>query len=299
MPDPVFIAGVDSQIGTALEAQLRRDGRAVIGSTRRRASTADRVHLDLSEPPQRWQLPDDCPVTFLLAGMTALAQCEAEPELTRRVNVEHTLSLAHAMAARGSHVVFVSTNLVLSGAVPDAPTSAPIEPQCAYARQKADVEQALLASGMSTSVLRITKLAETLTPLLTNWAGELTAGRAIKPFSDLVCAPLRSDDLIAAMLRIGDARSTGIVHVGARPDLGYDQIAVRLAKLLGIDQGLVRPTTSAAAGVSLLAKPRYTTLDTSATEASLGLPSLHSEAALDALLAQVRDAISGHKDRDN
>ena len=299
MHGPVLIVGADSQIGAALETALHQSGRPVIGTTRRNRAAENRLHLDLSKAPDRWQLPENCAVTYLLAGITSLAQCEAEPELTRRINVEHTLALANTMAARGSHVVFVSTNLVLSGTMPAAPTTAPIEPQCAYAQQKADVERELLGYGISASVLRITKLAETLTSLLSNWAKDLSAGRSIAPFSDLVCAPLASDDLITAMLRLGEARKTGIFHIGARPDVSYDEIARRLAKALGAAPDLVRPITSTDAGVTLLAKPRFTTLETSSTEALLGLAPLHSDGAIDAAIDNVLRAISDHTDRGN
>lgn len=297
MQDTVFIVGADSNIGAALEAGLHRRGYSVIGTTRRLPAASGRIHLDLSEAPDRWQLPDGCAVTYLLAGVTSLAQCETEPELTRRINVDHTVSLAGAMAARGSHVVFLSTNLVLSGTTPDAPTAAKVEPQCAYARQKAEVEDALLNNGISASILRITKLAETLVPLLSTWATELTAGRPIAPFSDLVCAPLGRDDLIEAMLRLGEARKTGLFHIGARPDISYDDIAKRLAHSLGVAEGLVRPTTSVAAGVTLLANPPFTTLNTSASEVLLGLSPLQSDTAIDAVLADVHRVTSDRTDR--
>jgi dTDP-4-dehydrorhamnose reductase len=294
MQDPVFIVGADSQIGLALEARLRHDGRAVIGTTRRRPS-AGRLHLDLSDPPDRWHLPNRCSVTFLLAGITSLAQCESAPDLTRRVNVAHTLALARAMAARGSHVVFISTNLVLSGAKPDAPASAEIAPQCAYARQKADVEQALLSSEIPASILRITKVAETLSALLSGWAAELVEGRPIAPFTDLVCAPLRCDDVIEALIRLGTTVKTGLFQIGARPDMRYDEIAMRLAEALGVSDDLVRPTSSAQAGVTLLTRPRFTTLQTEATEAQLALPALHSYNAIAGVIAGVSRAISDRK----
>jgi dTDP-4-dehydrorhamnose reductase len=284
---PLLTVGADGLIGAALEARLRAEGGNVIATTRRPSPPPGRIRLDLADAPERWQLPDVCGVTWLLAGMTSLAQCEADPELTRRINVDHTLALARMMGDRGSHIVFVSTNLVTSGTLPDVPLTAEIAPQCEYGRQKADVERALLESGLSASILRITKVAETLGPLLRSWALELTQGRPIAPFSDLVCAPIRLADVIDALTRLGELRMTGLFHVGARPDLRYDQIAGALAAKLGVSSDLVHPTTSTVAGVTLLARSRFTTLQTDASEAQLGLPPCSADVALDHMLAEV------------
>jgi dTDP-4-dehydrorhamnose reductase len=284
---PLLVVGAAGQIGAALEARLLRDGRNVIATTRQPSPAPGRIRLDLADAPEQWQLPDCCDVTWLLAGITSLAQCQADPDLTRRVNVDHTLALARMMSDRGSHIVFVSTNLVTSGMRPDIPLTAEIAPQCEYGQQKADVERALLGSGMSASVLRITKVAETLGPLLRNWARELTQGRSIAPFSDLVCAPIRLADVLEALTRLGELRMTGLFHIGARPDLRYDQIASALAAKLGVAGDLVRPTTSTAAGVPLLACPRFTTLQTDASEAQLGLQPCRADTALEGMLSDV------------
>jgi dTDP-4-dehydrorhamnose reductase len=282
-----LIVGADSQIGRTLHTKLRAEGRTVLGTTRREQSTTDhRIHLSLSDEPATWRLPERCEVTFLLAGVTSLSSCEADPDTTRLINVSRTIALARMMRERGSYLVFISTNLVLSGKNAYSPVSETLSPQCEYGRQKADVEQQLLASSTG-AVLRITKVAESLLPLLRQWAVQLKQGQPIAPFSDLVCAPLAREDLIHALTRIADIRPTGLLHIGARPDVRYDEIALKLASFLDAPNYLVQPTTSMKAGFVLPARPRFTTLDTAGTEALLGLYPLDSKIALAQALASL------------
>lgn len=218
--------------------------------------------------------------------MTSMQDCAARPDLSERVNVAAPVALARRLAADGARIVFVSTNLVLDGETPFARLDAPRRPQTLYAAQKARVETALLEDGPPVAaVLRITKVAETLLPLLGRWAQDLAAGRIVRPFSDLVCAPLRLAALVEALVRLGAAPRPGLHHFGADRDVAYAEIARCLAAALGRDPALVEPTTAAAAGVRLPAAPRHTTLDSTPTLAHLGLPQERTDAALDGLFA--------------
>lgn len=286
-----LIVGADSRVGSAIETKFLVDGRRCIGTTRRHPTPAGRIYLDLSDPPKSWRLPDHCDVTFLLAGITSLAQCEAEPELTRQVNVNRTIELARMLGARCSQVIYISTNLVFSGDVPDVDAYSALSPQCHYARQKAEVEQTLMESGMPVSIVRVTKVAETLRDLLWSWAVDLIQDRPICPFSDLVCAPCSMDDLINSLIRIGDIRKTGLFQLGGGPDIRYDEIARRLAQSLNVRQELVRPTTSIAAGVNLPAKPRYTTMQTAPPDMQHELPAVHSDVAIGMVVNDVTRTI--------
>ena len=79
------------------------------------------------------------------AAVTAQAACESAAENACLVNVEAPKMLARAAMDAGSHVVFLSTNLVLGGGGPFLGTAAPLAPVGAYARMKAEAERTLQA----------------------------------------------------------------------------------------------------------------------------------------------------------
>jgi len=166
--------------------------------------------------------------------------CEQNPATSHLVNVEHTLALARDLAAQGAHVIFASTNLVFDGRASFMAPNAPVSPQTSYARQKAEVEAALLSTG-GASILRISKVVETLRPLIESWAGDLLAQRVIHPFSDRACSPVRLDHVVSAFQLLGERRHAGLYQLGGARNITYAEIAFQLAAHMGAPADLVQP----------------------------------------------------------
>lgn len=261
-----LIIGADSLIGAALAGSLAATGHEVVRTSRR--GTAGAIPFDLSADPLGQPLPSG-DVAYILAGMTSQVACEADPLLSRTVNVSHTIALAQRLAQAGAHVAIVSTNLVLDDSRPFAPADSPHSPQGLYAAQKAEVENALQRLGEQAAILRITKLAETLTPLLLRWRAGLLAGGTIEAFTDLVCAPLPLEAVTTALRRIGERRLAGVFQIGAAPDISYADIAAMLVEALDLPADKVTPIDSRSRGIQLSSRPRHTTLDTCTGEAAL------------------------------
>jgi dTDP-4-dehydrorhamnose reductase len=274
-----LVAGGDGLIGRALVEHLADRNIPVLATTRHRGARPDRLHLDLAENPDQWVLPSRISTAYLLAGTTNMAACESDMAETRRINVTNTLALAGQLRDRGGHVVVVSTNLVHAGTTPFATIDRPVAPQNTYAAQKTEVERALLEAG-NASILRITKIAESIENLATQWAANLVWGKPVQPFSDLVCAPVALTQVIDVLTELGRRRESGIYQFGADRDVSYPEIAVMLADRIGVDRSLVRPVSSRDAGVRLAACPAYTTLESAATFCALGIGAWPVEKAL-------------------
>jgi dTDP-4-dehydrorhamnose reductase len=251
---------------------LLRAGKTVNETSRRpdRVS-AKRIFLDLAQDVSDWQQPGEAAVAYLCAGVSALDRCAGEPGATSRVNVDNTVALARRLVDRGVFVVFLSTNLVFDGARPWRNADEAVCPRTEYGRQKAEAERQLLAFGDSVAVVRLTKVLGRSQPLMAGWIEALQRGRVIRPFSDLVLAPVSLSFAIEAVCRIGELRPRGIVQVSGGEDVPYEWVARRIAQRMGECGELVRPLTSREAGVSLEAVPSYTTLDTGRLRRDLGL----------------------------
>ncbi|MGU9982505.1 sugar nucleotide-binding protein [Phreatobacter sp. HK31-P] len=276
-----LIIGAESLIGATLAQRLAAAGHEVFRTSRR--GSAGTISFDLALTPQSQTLPA-VDTAYILAGITSQAACEADPDLSRTVNVSHTIALAEALAAAGSRIAIVSTNLVLGDSRPLAPADSPYDPQGLYAAQKAEVESALLRLGDRAVILRITKLAETLTPLLSRWRDSLLAGETIEAFTDLVCAPLPLNTVTTALQRMGERGLVGILQIGATPDISYADIATLLASEIGARPEQVEPIDSRSRGIVLASRPRHTTLDTRRTEAVLDLPAQDASTVVQRLI---------------
>jgi dTDP-4-dehydrorhamnose reductase len=280
-----LIVGASSRVGIALRSSLTARSWRVTGTDRRQASPTD-LCLDLAHLPRLTCLPSDIDVVFLLAGVTSIAACEANPSDTDIINVQAPAEIARHYASIGVRAVMVSTNLVFDGNVENASQTAPYAPSCVYGRQKVALEQILLSLSPQCAVLRVTKIAETLAPLLMGWKAALANHQRVNAFQDLHCCPLRLADAVACLVAVAETELAGIVHCSGERDVNYLNIALRLADYLGVTSELVIGSTSHEAGVTITA-PRHTRLDMTGFCDRFGFMPLDTDATLAAVFAGI------------
>lgn len=267
-----FIVGGDGILGRAL-LERHCEARLPVVATTRRPSGAlgDWIWLDLATDLSDWQPPSAIGAAYLLAAITSQAACHADPEGADRVNVENTVLVARRLRAAGAHVVFASTNQVFDGTRPFRRTDEPTAPVTIYGRFKAAAEERLLALAGGVAVIRFGKVIHPANKMLRDWIAALTAGRPIAPFSDAVIAPVPLAMAIDSLRRLGEGRHAGLYQLSASADVSYADIARHLARRLGMDTALVRPTTTAAAGWQGEPFPQHTTLDSTALTNAVGV----------------------------
>lgn len=280
--DAWLVVGGDGLIGRALARRLDGEGRTVLATTRRHGcAAARRPHLELAQDPSAWTPPQPVSVAFLLAAAANQLSCCADPAASRRINVDHTVALARRLVELGAFVVFTSTNLVFDGEEARYQTCAAPHPTSEYGRQKAEAEQALLALVPRVAVVRLTKVLAAEMPLIGRWVESLKAGQPVEAFTDLICAPMPVDFVAEALARIGAQGKGGLFHLSGADEVSYADLARSLARRLGVDGALVRPTTSTAAGVTLQSLPKHSSLDAQDVAESFSLPPPHLDAVIE------------------
>jgi len=261
-----LVVGADSTIGGELLRSLKADGRPALGTSRRPGRPG--MYLDLADPPQRWQGPPVA-VAYLCAAVTRLDDCQRDPQGTARVNVAGTLHLAQLLASQGASLVFLSTNHVFDGARPFRRIDEEVSPLNEYGRQKAEAERCLRMLGQ-TAILRLTKVLGGPNPLFAGWARSLVRGERIRPFHDLVVAPVPLHCVCSVLRQLGAEQRSGIWHLSGDRDLSYAEAAFLGASVLGANSKLIEPTAMRSQPHAEQS-PRYTTLDVSPLPQALGV----------------------------
>ncbi|MFH1148463.1 MAG: sugar nucleotide-binding protein [Pseudomonadota bacterium] len=267
-----LVVGADGLIGRALADGLASKEYHVLETTRRVDYLSEnRIFLDLCGNSPKWLPP--CPIfaAYLCAGVSSLESCRTKPAHTALVNVHNTVQLATLLAARGTFIVYPSSNLVHDGCLPFRKIDDPVCPQSEYGRQKAEVEKKLLALGERASIVRMTKVIGKDTPLLKGWIQKLRKGKEIHPFSDMAMAPVPLHSVINVLIGVVELRLSGIVQISGERDITYEEAARYIAWRLGVDANLVQPVSSKERGLPREAVPSSTTLDMTRLQKELGI----------------------------
>jgi len=157
------------------------------------------------------------------------------------------------------------------------------------ADQKAQAEYALSEALSDQSdawcIVRLTKVLAPHTPPLPHWSRDLSAGRPIHPFADLIFAPISCQFAARALVRVAEARLPGRFHLSGKENLSYADFAIQTVAAMGLPAELVQPTTAVAAGVRIAFQPRFSALGMARTEARLDIAPQPADSVVADLLA--------------
>jgi dTDP-4-dehydrorhamnose reductase len=298
-----LVVGGDSLVGGGLLRALEGRGHAVLASTRRRDTLAERRVLLDFESDVPFRMPAGIDYAFVVAAATNYDRCERDP-LAHQINVVLTPRLVASLLEQRVFVTFISTNSVFGGERPWPHEEDPHLPGIAYAKQKAEAEKTIRAEARRLgaedrlNIVRLTKILDVDTPPLPNWFSAWGRGETIQPFSDLTFAPMSVRFVGNALATIGEKRISGDLHLSGAQNVSYVDLATELAGRLGIEAHLIAPTTAEEKGVNIPFKPRFSGLGMRRTTELSGVtPQTIAEVAKD-LAAQhiARTSIETRRD---
>lgn len=164
------------------------------------------------------------------AALSRSSECEANPKLARKLNVEVTALLAELAA--DIPLFFLSTDLVFDGRTGNYDESAPVNPLSVYAETKATAEQVILANPRHT-VLRLS-LNGGASPTGDRGFNEQMrrawqAGQTVKLFTDEFRCPIPAEVTARAIWELAARNQPGLYHLAGSERLSRWQIGRLLA----------------------------------------------------------------------
>jgi cupin fold WbuC family metalloprotein len=270
-----LLFGGDSEIGAATYRSLKKEGRAVMATTRRRdAVSSERPYFDILNSLDDWSLPPETEAACIFLGVARLRDCAANPAKSALINVTQSLRLVDKLLAKGVYVVLLSSNQVFDGQSADVKVDSPVCPISEYGRQKAEVEAAIrqrMARGAAIAILRLSKVLTSNSPLIESWIQSLSKGLPIEAFADMTVAPVPADTVTAAVAALLDAKMPGVFQLSGPRDIAYAEVGHHLARKLGANLDLVVPVSAYSAGMPKGSTPLYTTLNSSTLRDKFGI----------------------------
>ena len=164
------------------------------------------------------------------AALSKSPECEANPALARKVNVEATALLAELAA--GIPLIFLSTDLVFDGRTGNYDESAPVNPLSVYADTKVAAEQIVLGNPRHT-VLRLSLNGGT-SPTGDRGFNELMrrawqSGTLLRLFTDEFRSPMPAAVTARAIWDLAAHEEPGLYHLAGSERLSRWQIGQLLA----------------------------------------------------------------------
>ncbi len=281
----LLVTGVSGLLGLNL-AWLTRDRFQVTGVLRGKRAVASAgasaaaavactpfevLEADLTQPEEVERVLDRAQPDLIIhcAALTDVDLCERYPEEAWRTNAWLPGELAKAAAQRGTRLLHVSTDAVFDGKRGDYTESDPPSPINVYARTKVEGESAVAAATPDALIARVNFYGwswQGQRSLAEYFYNNLSAGRRVFGFTDLVFCPLLVNDLVDILLSMldgglgtalgSDGRSRcpgGIYHVVSAEAQSKFAFGRMLARQFGLDESMISP---ASYKIANLAAPR-------------------------------------------
>jgi dTDP-4-dehydrorhamnose reductase len=228
----------------------------------------EKVHADLTAPDAAARLLDRVRPDVVLhtAALASPEACEANPDASRRINVEAAARLADGCAARGIRLIFTSTDMVFDGRHPPYHEHSSRAPICVYGRHKAEAEDAILARCPDAAVCRLPLLFGADGPASHNflpaWIAALTGGKTVTAFTDEFRSPVAAAVAAQGLRRVVERQVRGVIHLGGRERWSRYEFGRLICDVWGADDTLLKAARQEE--VTFAApRPPDTTLDSS------------------------------------
>lgn len=223
----------------ALGRQLTRDFSDLeVISTHNSNPTQTSIYLDITNQEQVNQVINSTnPDTIILSSaMTNVAQCEANPEQAKRVNIQGTQNVLNSLNTR--KLVFLSTDMVFNGSKKEYTEQHTTHPVNVYGRTKAQAEQ-LVRKNPNTLICRTARLYGKETGKLLNfYLNKLSQQEPIQVPKGNTGNFTYIPDLSKAIRTLLDRGEIGTYHL-AGPAYSLPDAAYEICDYLDVDRNLV------------------------------------------------------------
>jgi dTDP-4-dehydrorhamnose reductase len=183
------------------------------------------------------------------AAMTNVDACETEREAAWKVNVSGVENLVEAAKRFNASMVHVSSDYVFDGKSGPYTEEDRPRPLSYYGKTKLASENVLRTSGIPYFIARTMVLygfAEGVRPNFALWLLEtLQGGGPVSIVDDQIGNPTLVDDLAFGLMKAVELEKSGIYNIAGREVVSRFEFAVRLARVFGFDENLVRPIKTA------------------------------------------------------
>ena len=240
----ILVTGANGYLGSNLRIFLNGAGYDIYGVTSKETTEEKIYRLNMNDYGEILRIlgsvkPD---VVVHTAALSSLSECEKNPELAMKVNVQ-TRNLIDAILKtdQNAKFVFLSSDYVFDGQRGNYSEEDDINPQTVYGKTKALSETDIKARMENFLICRTANVYGRGGKFFNFVLGALEQNRPIDVFDDAFFTPTYIDYLLDSLKLLIAMDFKGIIHLAGRQRLSRYDFALKMAETLGKDVALVRP----------------------------------------------------------
>jgi UDP-4-amino-4,6-dideoxy-N-acetyl-beta-L-altrosamine transaminase/dTDP-4-dehydrorhamnose reductase len=176
------------------------------------------------------------------AGLTNVEECESNPNLAQKVNVDLAKNIAIACSNQDVKLVHISTDHLFSGNHELATEEARVNPVNNYAKTKFLGEQQVLKNCKDVIVIRTNffgwgaKYRQSFSDFILN---KLKNNKQVDLFSDVFFTPILVDELSKRTHQLIDSNAVGIFNIVSSERISKYEFGIKLANCFNLNVGLI------------------------------------------------------------
>jgi dTDP-4-dehydrorhamnose reductase len=268
----ILVTGASGLLGLnlALEAGSGQDGGdpehtviGVVNSHNLSTRAFEVIQADLLAPGALESLIDKTQPDWIFncAALAVVDDCEANPDLAEKLNVDLPRKLAKIVARGGARLVHISTDSVFDGQRGGYTEEDIPNPINIYARTKLAGERAVAEADPRAIIARLNLFGWSLSGQrsLAEWFfNNLSLSKPILGFTDIYFCPMLVNDLAQVLMHMADMKLSGLYHVTSPKCTSKYTFGVTLARIFGLDERLISPVSITASDLKVVRSPRLT-----------------------------------------
>ncbi len=252
----ILVTGANGLLGQAITSLFTRESDCTIIQT----SFEDKPYTDYGHSYEMLDITKKEDVKRIIgfytpeviincAAYTNVDKCEAERELSWKINVDGVKNLIIAARRNNSKIIHYSTDYVFDGKNGPYTEEAVPNPISFYGREKLASENALITSDINFCIIRTLVLYGIGNNVKLNFAlwliEKLKNNESVNVVTDQISNVTMIDDLAWGTLKIIEKNCRGIYNIAGSDILSRYDFAINLCNVFQYDQKFIKPILTA------------------------------------------------------
>ncbi len=174
------------------------------------------------------------------AALSRIIECETYPEKAEEINVTATRTLTEEAAARGTKMIFFSSDMVFSGQKGNYTEQDMPFPINVYGRTKLRAEKIVLNANPQNLVIRLNSVVGASRGFGASFSerilSDIQKQGKVQLFSDQFRSPIHIRSVVSVVTRLITENVIGIIHLGGQQRLSRAELGRDLCRATGIPE---------------------------------------------------------------